>query len=74
MYLVITVFWSKKEAWNELTVSARGRRIVVHLNGRKTAELKDDPGRTSGHFGLQLHGNQDMHILFKRIELLVKDG
>ena len=56
--------------WNQITVSAHGRRIVVHVNGRKTAELKDDPGRLEGHLGMQLHGGQDMHVEFKDVELL----
>lgn len=63
--------WYKQGDWNDLTVSAHGRRNVVHINGRKSAELKNDPGRTSGHFALQLHGGQDMLVEFKAIEQLV---
>jgi len=61
----------KSQQWNEMTVSAHGRRIVVHVNGTKTAELKDDPGRLKGRLALQLHGGQDMHVMFKDIEMLV---
>ncbi|MDP6929381.1 MAG: DUF1080 domain-containing protein, partial [Planctomycetota bacterium] len=61
----------KKGEWSELTVSAHGRRIVVHLNGVKTAELIKDKGRLEGHFGLQLHGGQDMHVEYKDIEMLL---
>jgi hypothetical protein len=46
----------KAGQWNEMTVSAHGRRIVVHVNGKKTAELKDDPGRLKGRLAFQLHG------------------
>ncbi|HUT26267.1 MAG TPA: DUF1080 domain-containing protein [Sumerlaeia bacterium] len=60
----------RPEDWNEMTVSAHGRRIVVHLNGAKTAELKDDPGRTEGHIALQMHGGQDMRVKFKDVEIL----
>ena len=56
--------------WNEMTVSARGRRIVVHVNNQKTAELANDPGRTEGYFGLQLHGGQAMDVEFRSFELL----
>lgn len=35
--------------WNEMTVAAHGKHLVVHVNGTKTAELKDDPGRSEGH-------------------------
>ena len=62
----------KPGEWNDLSVSAHGRRIVVEVNGTKTAELKDDPGRLEGHFALQLHGGQEMHVEFKDIELLTQ--
>ena len=62
----------KPGEWNQMTVSAEGRHIVVEVNGQKTAELKDDPGRLEGHLALQLHGGQDMHVEFKDIEILVK--
>jgi hypothetical protein len=64
----------KPGQWNQMTVSAHDRRIVVHVNGHKTAELKDDPGRTQGHLALQMHGGQDMHVMFKDIEVLVPKG
>jgi hypothetical protein len=57
--------------WNVMTVSAHGRRVVVHVNGTKTAELPNDKGRTAGHFGLQLHGGQDMDVEFKSVEQLL---
>lgn len=57
--------------WNEMTVSAHGGHLVVHVNGTKTTELKDDPGKwTEGHFALQVHGGQDVLVMFKDIELL----
>jgi hypothetical protein len=62
----------KPGEWNEMTVSAIGHHVVVHVNGRKTAELKDDPGRLEGHLALQLHGGQEMHVEFKDIEICVK--
>ena len=58
--------------WNQMTVSAHGRHLTVHVNGIKTAELKDDPGRLEGHIALQLHGGQDVEVMFKSIELLVE--
>ncbi|MBN1420603.1 MAG: DUF1080 domain-containing protein [Planctomycetes bacterium] len=65
--------WFKPQEWNEMVVSAHGRRIVVHVNGRKTAELVDDPGRLEGHLALQLHGGMDMDVSFKDIEILVPE-
>ena len=63
----------KPGKWNQMTVSAKGRRIVVHLNGRNMAELKNDKGRTEGLIALQVHGGQDVEVMFKDIETLVKD-
>jgi len=60
--------WYKPGAWNDMSVVAIGGRIVVHVNGHRTAELRDDPGRTQGHIALQLHGGQDMDVMFKDIQ------
>jgi hypothetical protein len=61
--------WYKPGQWNEMTVSARGGHIVVHVNGLKSAELKDDPGRREGKLALQVHGGQDCEVWFKDIEI-----
>jgi len=63
----------RRGEWNTMTVSAHGGRIVVHVNGYKTAEVFDDPGRREGHFALQLHGGQDCEVWFKDLELLVPE-
>jgi len=66
--------WWKPGEWNEMTVSAHGTRVVVHVNGLKTAELKnDEKGRRDGYLALQMHGGQDMHVMFKEIEMLVAE-
>jgi len=59
----------KPGQWNEMVVSAHGRHLVVELNGEKTVELRDDPGRLEGRFALQLHGGTDMEVMFKDIEI-----
>lgn len=56
--------------WNEMIVTAQGGHLTVTLNGVTTAELKDDPGRAEGYFGMQLHGGQEMNVEFKTIEVL----
>jgi hypothetical protein len=61
----------KPGEWNEMTVKAQGRNVTVYLNGEKTAEVKNDPGRLEGRFALQLHGGQDMEVMFKDIEIAV---
>ncbi len=65
--------WFNPQQWNDMTVSAHGGRIVVHVNSLKSVELKNDPGRKKGHFALQLHGGQDVNVQFKDIEILVPE-
>jgi hypothetical protein len=44
--------------------------IAVTVSGVKTAELKNDPGKwTKGQIALQLHGGNDMLVMFKDIEI-----
>jgi hypothetical protein len=59
----------KPNEWNEMEVSSHGGHIVVKVNGVKSAELTDDPGRLEGHIALQLHGGNDMLVMFKDIEI-----
>lgn len=61
--------WYKPGQWNTMTVSAKGQSVIVHVNGFKTAEIHNDPGRTEGHIALQLHGGQDMLVSFKDLEI-----
>ncbi len=56
--------------WNEMTVSAHGERLAVHLNGKRMADIRDAAGRRQGLLGLQLHGGQVMDVEFKSVELL----
>jgi len=59
----------KPGQWSEMSVTAIGRYVAVRLNGTKTAELRDDPGRLKGHFAMQLHGGMDMEVQFRDIEI-----
>ena len=63
--------------WTDLELTATGGHVVVKINGVVSSEVIDDPGRRSGHIGLQLHGGQDMHVEYRDIvltELLADDG
>jgi len=55
--------------WNDMTIMVNGGNIVVHVNGTKTADLKDAPGRRKGHLALQMHSGNVMHVMFKDIEM-----
>jgi hypothetical protein len=52
-----------------MVISAKGGNVTVHVNGEKTAELKDDPSRPRGHFALQMHSGNEMHVMFRNIEI-----
>jgi hypothetical protein len=52
-----------------MTVEARGGNIVVKVNGKETARLTNDTGRTEGKIALQLHGGQDMYVMFKEVKI-----
>jgi hypothetical protein len=62
--------WFKPGEWNEMKVTAKGGDVTVHINGKKSAGISDDPGRKEGHFALQLHGKDDVEVWFKEIEIL----
>lgn len=61
--------WFRPGEWNEMTIRARGGDIVVTVNGKKSAEVKNDPGRPWGKIALQLHGGDDCDVWFKDIEI-----
>jgi len=61
--------WFLPGKWNDMTVSAHGGQIVVRVNGQKSAELLNDPGRREGKIALQLHAGMDMDVWFKDIEI-----
>lgn len=62
---------SKANDWNDLVVSAHGRRVVIHVNGVKTVDLPDDvQGSTEGRLALQVHGKWETEVWFKDIEIL----
>ncbi len=60
----------KSDDWNQMKITAHGPDIVVYINGVKTAELKGDKSRAKGHFALQMHSGNVMHVMFKDIEIL----
>jgi len=65
--IVDTCYHAKQ--WNTMTVTAIHGDITVEVNGTQTAQIKDDPSPRRGFLGLQLHGGQEMHMMFKDIEI-----
>jgi hypothetical protein len=57
--------------WNEMVVEARGNRVIVHVNGVKTADVTDDQiSREAGVFALQMHSGVVNETRFKDLEIL----
>lgn len=61
--------WFKPGEWNQMTVSARGTKIKVTVNGKVSAEIDDPKGRRQGRFALQVHGGQAGLVYFKDLEI-----
>lgn len=61
---------AKPEEWNTMLVRAIGADYTVLLNGNQTVSFTDDRSRREGHIALQLHGGQDMEVLFRDITIL----
>jgi hypothetical protein len=59
----------KPQEWNEMTVEAHGPHVVVTVNGTKVSEINDSGVRMEGPFALQIHGGQDVHVMFKDIKI-----
>jgi hypothetical protein len=60
----------KPQDWNEMIVSAHGPRLVVKVNGTTVSDIVDEKGRKAGHFALQVHGGQDVLVMFKSVDIL----
>lgn len=57
-----------RQGWNELVIRATGNRHQIFLNGKQTADVRDD-GPRQGRIGFQVHqGSQ-----FSKMRILVKE-
>lgn len=65
--------WFKPGEWNEMTVTARGPKITVTVNGKVSAQIDDLQGRRQGRIALQVHGGQDCLVHFKDLEIAELD-
>jgi hypothetical protein len=61
----------KTNDWNDYTISARGGRVTLQINGTTMSDLEDlDPKRlVRGWLGLQVHTGPPMRVQFKDIYL-----
>ncbi len=66
--------WLKPGEWNELSLVSLGDRVVVHLNGFKTADIVDDKIPKQGKLAFQVHAGQDVDVWFKDVQVLRLDA
>ena len=62
--------WFKPQEWNDMVVAALGHSVYVFVNGKLSALVVNDPGRTEGKIALQLHGGQEGENWFKDIAIV----
>ena len=56
--------------WNRMKVRAKGGDLTVWVNGTRSAHVEgDQEGRRRGRIGLQVHGNQQVDVRFRNIEI-----
>lgn len=62
----------KPEAWNRLTIRARGNRIEYWINGTKIMDFIDEDLKASrkGFIGFQLHDGSVMKVAYRNIRIL----
>jgi len=62
-----------KTGWNEYVITARGPRITLELNGRKTVDYTETEAgiEHSGFIALQLHSGPPLEMHFK--DLFIKE-
>lgn len=56
----------RREGWNSFRIRAEGDHIVVHLNGHKVADVRDDSSPL-GKIGLQVHAGDTFRDMAIRI-------
>ena len=60
----------KKDEWNRMTVSAKGKEIRTWINGVPMAYWNDEKNEyPQGYFGLQIHKGSQGKILFRKLKI-----
>ncbi len=62
---------AKKDGWNEYVIRCQGDRVVLTLNGVKTADYREPDASIprSGIIALQVHSGGPMEVQFKDIRI-----
>ena len=62
----------KPKDWNKLKIEVKGSTYKTWLNGVEGITYTSETAIPKGPLGLQLHGNRDMSISFRNIEITEK--
>ncbi|MFC1759209.1 DUF1080 domain-containing protein [Planctomycetota bacterium] len=60
----------RKDDWNAMKIEAKGNVYTVWLNGKRVMSYKSDSAIEKGPIGIQLHGNREMAIDYRKINIL----
>lgn len=59
------------DGWNDVMITAEGSHVVVHVNGFKTADVRDEKiKQEAGVFALQMHSGVVNHTMFRKLAVL----
>ena len=56
----------RSKDWNQMTITCEGPRYRVNLAGNEILDYQSPRAISKGPIGIQLHGNRDMKIDFRR--------
>ena len=60
----------KAKDWNTMRIQAIGKEYTVWLQGEKVMTYKSDSAIPEGPIGIQLHGNRNMSIDYRKLGIL----
>ena len=60
----------KAKDWNRMRIQAIGKEYTVWLQGEKVMTYKSDSAIPEGPIGIQLHGNRNMSIDYRKLSIL----
>jgi len=60
----------KPKDWNTMRIQAIGKEYTVWLQGEKVMTYKSDSAIPEGPIGIQLHGNRNMSIDYRKLSIL----
>ena len=60
----------KAKDWNRMRIQAIGKEYTVWLQGEKVMTYKSDSAIPAGPIGIQLHGNRNMSIDYRKLSIL----